>query len=289
MVAEDTALETIYYKGTMGFAPNPLATVVNFSLLLNYEDNSVSGTVKINVGTDKKSYTGKVSGKVYSTGLNGFLRVLSLQGNIPSDDKLTPLEFPFEANMALKADWSGEGGFSFQGQHEENVPVKGSIFNEKATIVKNNIFQLSALSQNDSGATDGSNLYCKITKINNGFLRAGSSPVNEYVHLPIPPGASTKAPKTPTWFLETEKGKDASFEITISCPDNPEYPVKSITIKESDVIGWAAEHFEKRVNQIYQKGDNGIIGFAQKGPEGYIYTITAGILNPRLHGNLATI
>ncbi|KAB1157424.1 DUF1842 domain-containing protein [Tenacibaculum aiptasiae] len=125
----DTAVETIYFKGTMGFAPNLLATIVNFSLLVHPENHTVSGTVTINVGTDKKSYTGKVSGTVYSTGLGDIVRVLSLKGSIPSDNKLTPLQFPFEANMALKADWNGEGGFTFQGKHEEKVPVNGHIFN----------------------------------------------------------------------------------------------------------------------------------------------------------------
>ena len=125
----NTAVETVYFKGTMGFPPNLLATVVNFSLLVHPENHTVSGTVTINVGTDKKSYTGKVNGTVYSTGFGDIVRVLNLKGNIPSDNKLTPLEFPFEANMALKADWNGEGGFSFQGQHEEKVPVTATSFN----------------------------------------------------------------------------------------------------------------------------------------------------------------
>ncbi|WP_442265305.1 DUF1842 domain-containing protein [Tenacibaculum sp. ZS6-P6] len=129
MATTALATKTVYFKGLMGFAPNLLATVVNFSLLVHSDKHTVSGTVKINVGTDKKSYSGKVSGTVYATGLNDIVRVISLQGHIPSENKLTPLEFPFEANMALKADWSGEGGFSFQGQHDEKVPVKGSTFN----------------------------------------------------------------------------------------------------------------------------------------------------------------
>ncbi|WP_043706449.1 DUF1842 domain-containing protein [Tenacibaculum ovolyticum] len=125
----NTAVETVYFKGTMGFVPNLLATIVNFSLLVHPENHTVSGTVTINVGTDKKTYTGKVTGTVYSTGYGDIVRVLSLNGSIPSDNKLTPLQFPFEANMALKADWSGTGGFSFQGYHEEKVPVKADTFN----------------------------------------------------------------------------------------------------------------------------------------------------------------
>ena len=125
----NTVIETIYHKGTIGFAPNPLATLINFSLVVHPEDHSVSGTVKINVGTDKKTYAGKVTGTVYSTGFGNIVRVLSLKGNIPSDNKLTPLFFPFEANMALKTDWNGKGGFSFQGKSEEEVPVTANTFN----------------------------------------------------------------------------------------------------------------------------------------------------------------
>lgn len=156
-------------------------------------------------------------------------------------------------------------------------------------MASKNTFQLSALSQNDPGAADGSKLYCEVTSISNGTLRTGSFPINEEVKLPIPPGEGKVAPATPTWFLETKEGKDASFEITISCPTDNNYPKTTIVVKESDVIGWDTQPFDERVNQIYQKGEYGIIGFAQKGPEGYIYTITAGILNPRLHGNLAAI
>lgn len=128
-MSTNATIETIYYKGTLGFSPNLLATIVNFSLLIHPEDHSLSGTVKINIGTNKKTYTGKVTGTVYSTGFGNIVRVLSLKGNISSDNKLTPLEFPFEANMALKEDWNGAGGFSFQGQHEEEVPVTANTFN----------------------------------------------------------------------------------------------------------------------------------------------------------------
>lgn len=146
------------------------------------------------------------------------------------------------------------------------------------------VFQLSALSQNDSGAADGSKLYCKITGYSNGSFRKGSSPVNENVHLPVPPGQSGSGP-TPTWFLIPEYNLLGSFTIEIFCPTDPSYPTKTITILESDVKSWASESFDKRVNQIYQEGEYGIFGFAQKGPNGPIYTITAGVLNPRLHGN----
>ncbi|SED08678.1 protein of unknown function [Tenacibaculum sp. MAR_2009_124] len=124
----NTAVETIYYKGTMGFVPNLLATIVNFSLLVHPDDHTVSGTVRISDGTDKKTYVGKVSGTVYAAGVGEIVRVLHITGNIPADIKDAPLQLSFEANMALKADWNGEGGFSFLGKHEEGVPVKADVF-----------------------------------------------------------------------------------------------------------------------------------------------------------------
>lgn len=123
-----TAVETIYFKGTMGFVPNLLATIVNFTLLVHPEEHTVSGTVRINVGTDKKVYSGRVTGTVYAAGIGEIERVLNIKGNIPTDNKFSNVLLPFEANMALKADWNGEGGFSFLGQHEEKVPVNADIF-----------------------------------------------------------------------------------------------------------------------------------------------------------------
>ena len=151
------------------------------------------------------------------------------------------------------------------------------------------IFQLSALSQNDSGATDGDKLYCEITQIVNGILRDDSNAIHQEIALPIPPGEAQPAPATPTWFLETESGADATFEIKIFCQTDENYPTTTITVKESDVKSWVTEPFEDRENQIYQGGANGVFGFAQKGPNGYIYTITAGVLNPKKHGNVATV
>ncbi|TCI91319.1 hypothetical protein [Tenacibaculum sp. M341] len=148
-----------------------------------------------------------------------------------------------------------------------------------------NVFQLSALSQNDLGAADGDKLQIEITAIHNGTLAAGSFPINKEVPLPIPPGEANPAPATPTWFLVPNGEGTPSFDVVISSASDPSYPTTKITVTEDTVIGWVTEPFNDRVNQIYSKGENGIIGFAQKGPNGYIYTLTAGILNPRLHGN----
>ena len=64
-----------------------LATIVNFSLMINQEDHTVNGTVRINVGTDKKTYSGKVTGTIFSTGFNDIVRIPSIKGEIPSNDK----------------------------------------------------------------------------------------------------------------------------------------------------------------------------------------------------------
>jgi len=128
MSTTEIAKETVYYTGTIGFAPNLLSTVVNFSLLVHPYNNSVSGTVKINVGTTKESYIGEVTGKTYATGLGDSVRLLRINGNIPSNSPITPLNFPFEATMNLKADWDGKGGFSFLGEHKEDQPVSGKKY-----------------------------------------------------------------------------------------------------------------------------------------------------------------
>jgi len=145
------------------------------------------------------------------------------------------------------------------------------------------VFQLSVLSQNDSGAADGSKIFCKITKITNGSLRSGSFPLKEAVALPIPPQEGVKAPATPTWFLEPNTNiSDTLFELEIYCPTDTKYPTTNITVTASDVQKWGTVSYNERDNQIYQKGDYGVFGFAQEGKKGLIYTITAGVLNPKL-------
>ncbi|WP_445457021.1 hypothetical protein [Flavobacterium sp. HNIBRBA15423] len=146
------------------------------------------------------------------------------------------------------------------------------------------VFQLSALSQNENGAADGSKIFCEVTKIAKGNLRTGSFPINELVHLTTPPGQNGSGP-TPTWFLIPDSDiSETSFELQISCPSDSNYPKTSITVKASDVQKWAAIPYNERDNQIYQEGEYGIFGFAQEGPNGLIYTVTAGVLNPQLQG-----
>jgi len=151
-------------------------------------------------------------------------------------------------------------------------------------MTKKSIFQLSVLSQNDSGAADGNKIFCEITNITNGSLRSGSFPLKEGITLPIPPG-NNPAPTTPTWFLVPDANiLDTSFDVKIYCPTDAKYPTTNITVKASDVEKWGAIPYNDRDNQIYQKGDYGIFGFAQEGPNGPVYTITAGVLHPQLQG-----
>jgi hypothetical protein len=146
------------------------------------------------------------------------------------------------------------------------------------------VFQLSALSQNDPGAADGSELCCKIIGVCNGTLREGSFSVNENVQLPTPPGQNGSGP-TPSWFLIPENGLEGIFTIEIFCPTDSTYPSTTITVAESEVKKWASVPFNERDNQIYQEGEYGVFGFSQDGANGVIYTITAGVLNPRKEGS----
>lgn len=110
--------------GTIGFAPDLNASIVNFSLLVNEDTHQVSGSVEIQVNPpEEKPYSGTVTGTAYATGYGDYVEVIAIQGTIPSNNKLTPIEFPFNAHMALKADGSGIGGFNFQTTHLEDQPV----------------------------------------------------------------------------------------------------------------------------------------------------------------------
>jgi hypothetical protein len=153
-------------------------------------------------------------------------------------------------------------------------------------MATNTVFQLSALSQNDPGAVDGSELFCTITQVVGGKLTTGSFPIHQGVALPIPPppGENSATP-TPTWFLiPSGQIEDTSYSLEIYCPSDANYPKTNITVKAIDVKKWAAIPYNERHNQIYQEGKYGIFGFAQEGPDGLIYTVTAGVLDPKTYG-----
>ena len=148
-----------------------------------------------------------------------------------------------------------------------------------------NIFQLSVLSQDDPSAADGDKLVCIVSKITGGELRSNPFLLNEEVKLPIPPVSGKPTPETPTWFLiRNSESEESSFTLEIFCPEDPTYPIKQITVKASDVAKWAKIPYDKRENQIYQEGKYGIFGFAQEEGDYLIYTVTAGVLDPKKHG-----
>lgn len=147
----------------------------------------------------------------------------------------------------------------------------------------NNIFQLSAVSQNDNGCTFGKDYTLTVINVSGGTLRDGSFPVNEAVKLPIPPAPRTTPPLTPTWFLITESDDaETSFEVVIECSKNGTKLHETLHLK--DVKKWAAANAIRKTNQIYQEGNCGIFGFATPhAPQGWIYTFTVGVTNPRIH------
>lgn len=129
MSTTEIAIRTVYFNGTIGNVTDPLATIIHFSLLVHPSDHTVSGTIRISQGAGKETYHGQITGKTYAIDSNNFVRLISLNGTIPSSNKLTPLLFPFDAILSLKKDWNGIGGFYFLGKHKEEVPVNATIFN----------------------------------------------------------------------------------------------------------------------------------------------------------------
>ena len=293
LTAEHKALIGAYnVKGTLGNLDLLGAPIMHFNLVVVPSENTVSGSVEI-IQAIAPPY-GHISiqnlkGQIRATGFGGVEQIVALEGNytIGASEVL----YSFNASMNLKMNWEGSGSFTYGEQTIENVPVHIEKIDEVApkkehTIMKeNSIFQLSVLSQNDNGAADGNKIFCEVTNISNGSLRSGSFPLKEGVSLPIPPGGNKPAPATPTWFLVPEVNiLNTSFDVKIYCPTDVKYPTTNITVKASDVEKWGVISYNDRDNQIYQKGDYGVFGFAQKGKHGPIYTITAGVLNPKLQG-----
>ena len=111
--------------GTIGSLVDLNAPFVTFNLTLDTETHKVNGSVQISTNPpEDKPYSGNVTGTVYATGYGPYVQVIALQGTIPSNNPITPIEFPFNAHMALEAGDKGVGGFNFQGKHLENQPVR---------------------------------------------------------------------------------------------------------------------------------------------------------------------
>ena len=152
-----------------------------------------------------------------------------------------------------------------------------------------NIFQLTAVSQNDPGCPIGAELHAVLTAYSGGTLRSDSFPVGERIHLPIPPGPGKTAPPSPTWFLILDHTiKEASFTIVIDGPGKNNQT--SIQIDGANMPGWVAVNQKEDTNQIYKSGDCGIFGYAQENkpsdqPISWIYTVTGGVYQPKVHPN----
>ncbi len=142
------------------------------------------------------------------------------------------------------------------------------------------IFQLTAVSQNDRGCSYGNDYTGTLTENKGGVLRSDSASVNKPVHLPTPQEAP--APTKSNWFLELDgEIEDAFFTIVIDGPDG-NFPIPPINGK--DVKKWKAINEKDPTNQIYRKGNCGIFGYATPyAPDGWIYTITVAVTDPKIH------
>lgn len=146
-------------------------------------------------------------------------------------------------------------------------------------------FQLTMVSQNDPGS-NGDKISGKVMSFKGGEMESYSSPVNEKVHLPIPPAPNDPNPQTPpTWFIEVTAGiTNASYETEVY---NSDGTTTKIEIKGEDMAKWVEENDPTKTNQIYLESECGIFGYAQKfvGETGthWIYTITTGVSFPVVH------
>jgi len=156
------------------------------------------------------------------------------------------------------------------------------------------IFQLSVLSQNDPGAADGDKLYCTVTREGGGEPWKGSFIFGEPVQLPIPPAPYNTAPPTPTWWIPftPESNVNGLSEVAYTVEitsTNKDYIPLTITIKSSELAAWVEKSKTETTNQVYREGTQGVFGFAQFNSGAacdepyWIYTITAGVLNPKVN------
>ncbi|MEM6686831.1 MAG: DUF1842 domain-containing protein [Bacteroidota bacterium] len=118
-------MSTVFINGVMGSTVNLNSPIVKFNLTADEETHKVTGSVQVTMGNPgDKPYAGTVTGTLYATGFGPYDKVISISGNLPSHNPLTPLNFPFNANMALEANGTGVGGFNFRGQHVEELPIE---------------------------------------------------------------------------------------------------------------------------------------------------------------------
>ncbi len=169
---------------------------------------------------------------------------------------------------------------------------------------KPSVFQLSILSQNDQpntscdGCDVGAEITATVTAASGCTFLSKSNAIPPYpvsnenmttsVLLPIP---SSTPPPTPTWFfLVNGKIEDIEVNLKVTTPGYPDQPCK-ILLTGKEIVNWVdANHGGSTpTNQIFQHGNCGIFGYAQKNdkdsdqPIYWIYTITAGVCDPKVH------
>lgn len=121
-------MSTIIIQGIMGSTVNLNSPIVKFNLTADEETHQVHGSVEVTLGNpEDKPYIGNVTGTLYPTGFKQFDKVVAIHGALPSHNPLTPLNFPFNANMGLEANGEGIGGMNFKGQHDEELPITYKI------------------------------------------------------------------------------------------------------------------------------------------------------------------
>ena len=116
--------------GLMGNIGMPGAPIMHFSLVVVPSTNTVSGSVEITqaLGPEYPSIVIKeVSGVIRATGYGKVTKVVALKG-----EYLVSVQPPaigtylaqFSAHMAIDDDWNGRGGFSYDNNNIEDVPVQ---------------------------------------------------------------------------------------------------------------------------------------------------------------------
>ena len=195
------------------------------------------------------------------------------------------------SNTSTGAPFTMTGTLS-SGQNLPGAQVGPIVFSQgmmagSFSTVQTQIFRLTTVSQNDPGCLDGEDLFATVTNVTGGTLLSSSSPMNQKVSLPIPPPPGHAGPPSPTWFLELNGSiDDASFTVEISGP--ADYTTTTIVVEGADMAAWIAASKKVKTNQIYATGASGIFGYAQEdnvvdGSFNWIYTITAGVVNPMVH------
>ena len=140
------------------------------------------------------------------------------------------------------------------------------------------VFQLSVVNQNDP-INQGEGLEAKLVSWSPKVsLRGNSAPISQWV--PVPPNSPAI-----NWFFQI--GQDnvsiEDFNVTVQIKGSYGGYEETISIACKEIPGWVSANYKEKTNQIYKPGTAGTFGYAQCGPDGYIYTLTGGVDDPKIH------